>query len=225
MNAGLIKLITLCVLATSIHGGQAKQRKQKPNRPPKIQSFTSIKTEVDLCPFFPGACSFSGTKTSIEVKATDPDKDELHYQYSATAGTIVGIGSHVIWDLTESRLGRQTVTVAVSDQRGAKVIRSTTLDVVVCGACDPPRPFLTVTCPDKVAHGEIADFRATVSGDTFGVELIYLWRHSHGRVVPGEDKTKLSVKALGLPGDQITATVRVLGLDPAANSEATCNQR
>ena len=94
---------------------------------------------------------------------------------------------------------------------------------MLCGACDPPCPSLIVSCPTNVSKGEVADFKATVSGDpdTTSGKMIYLWSHSNGKRLSGEGPT-LQIQAKGMPGDVITATVRVLGVDPVCNHQATC---
>ena len=89
------------------------------NRVPIIQSFESSKSVVDLCPFVTGGSCHSGTIVTLEVKAIDPDKDNLTYKYSVSKGAIVGGGPAVNWDLTKA-FGTQIVKVEVTDQRGGK---------------------------------------------------------------------------------------------------------
>jgi hypothetical protein len=215
-------MIFSLLVASPVLSDNLRQRVQKRNRPPKIQSFTASKTVIDLCPFFPdGSCSSSGKIVTLEVKAGDPDLDNLTYKYSVSAGTIVGSGATVNWDLSDSRLGIQTASVEVNDRRGGHVSARTTVDLVVCGACDPPCPTLTVTCPTEVNQGADVVFVATVSGQ----QLTYLWSHSNGKRIAGQEGSELRIKAVGLPGDVITATVRVLGIDPACNYQASCESR
>ena len=225
----IIVALTILVLVVTVPAllAQATQKAHlRRNHPPSIQSFTSSKGVVALCPFSPGgACSSSGTIVTLEVKASDRDNDNLTYKYSVSAGTIAGSGATVNWDLSESRLGIQTASVEVTDQRGVKATRTTTVDIVVCGACDPPRPFLSVTCPTSVTEGEIAVFVVSVSGTDSNQKLTYLWRHSNGKVVGAKDEAKISIRAVGSPDDIIAATVRVLGLDPSVSRESTCESK
>jgi hypothetical protein len=215
------------MVAVSTIGIQAAQKsRSKRNHSPRVESFTSSKKTLDLCPLFPtGPCSSSGTIVALEVKATDSDNDILKYKYSVSAGGIVGSGSTVNWDLTESDLGTQTANVEVSDQRGGQVSAKTVVELVVCGSCDPPCPTLGVTCPTEVPEDEIAEFTATVSAGDSVQNLIYLWSHSNGKRIAGTQQSKLQIKATGLPGDLITATVRVLGIDPACNYQASCESK
>lgn len=223
----IAELILALVVVIPTLGVQSIQRvRSRRNHPPSIQSFTSSKKTVDLCPLFPsGPCSSSGTIITLEVRADDPDNDNLNYKYSVSAGTIAGSGPTVNWDLTKSRLGTQTASVEVIDLRGGKTSRTTTVDLVVCGACDPGCPTLNVSCPTTVAEGKTASFEAWVSGDRLAGKLIYLWSHSNGKRSGGQKGPKLKIEAIGLPGDVITATVRILGLDPACNQQASCESR
>ena len=187
---------------------------------------------VDSCPFIPIAlCSKSGTIVDLEVQASDPDREQLDYRYSPSAGVITGSGANVKWDLTQVRLGFQTVKVEVADQRGGKTSSMAQIKIVLCsGDCHPPRPFcpvLTVSCPTRVTKGAVADFEATFNSDpdTTGGKLIYLWSHTNGKRLNGTQDTKLKIEVPGAPGDVITATVRVVGVDPSCNRQATCQTR
>lgn len=221
------ELILALVLVVPVLGVQATQRvRSRRNHIPSIQAFTTSKDEIDVCPFVPSSvCSSSGTIVTLEVKASDPDSDNLTYKYSVSAGTIVGSGPTVDWDLTQSALGIQTANVEVADQRGGKVARTTKINLTLCGACDPGCPTLSVTCPTNVPEGEFVIFEAWVSGDDTLQKLTYLWSHSNGKRSAGQVGAKLKIEAIGLPGDVITATVRVLGIDPACNYQASCESR
>jgi hypothetical protein len=223
----IAEMILALVIIVPTFPGQGTQRNRSGhNHSPRVESFKSSKKTLDLCPFFPTAlCSSSGTIVTLEVKASDQENDLLTYKYSVTAGTIVGTGASVNWDLSGSRLGNQTASVEVSDKRGGKESAKTVVELVVCGACDPPCPTLSVTCPTEVHEGEIAEFTATASADDSVQKLIYLWSHSNGKRVASDQGPKLQIKATGLPGDLITATVRVLGIDPACNYQASCESR
>jgi hypothetical protein len=175
-----------------------------------------------LCPIKPFE---EGYILNLEVKARDRDKDPLIYKYSVSGGEIFAEGSQARWDLRKAGLGRQTVVVQVTDGRGGKTTRRSEINVVEHGACDPGCSVLTVTCPTNVNESDTAVFVASVSGEDLPRKLIYLWSHSNGKRIAGDQGSKLRIKAVGLPGDLITVTVRVLGLDPACNSQASCESR
>lgn len=216
----LTVLALLVVLPATAFQNPRRSRSGR-NRAPIIQSFVSSNSVVSLCPFVPsGACSPTGTRVELAVTANDPDNDALTYSYSVSKGAIVGSGQAVAWDL-RGAYGKQTAVVEVSDRRGGKASSVARVDVVECGACDPPCPVVNVTCSTNVTEGEIAIFEATVNGGDLTEKIIYLWSHS-GERIAGEEDWKLRIKAKGLPGDVITATVRVLGFHPACSYQASC---
>jgi hypothetical protein len=219
-------MIVFALAAFTYPGAQmTSQVRARRNRPPTIQSFTSSMTQINYCPFVAGgSCTSSGTIVTLQVNASDPDNNRLTYNYSVTAGAITGIGEIVNWDLFKSPLGMQTAVVEVIDERGGKASSVVRVDVVMCGACDPPCNTLSVSCPSSVTEGGIATFRATVGGEP-PERLTYLWSHSNGKRIPGQEGPELKIKAIGLPGDVITATVEVGGIDPACNRQASCETR
>lgn len=209
--------------ATSYAGVQTVQRVRSPNnRAPTISSFTSSMTKIEFCPFFGRhSCSSETMVVMLQVKANDPDNDKLTYKYSATAGSILGTDEAANWDLDKVPIGIQTATVEVSDQRGGKASSIVSIDVAVCGACDSPCPTVSVTCPAEVSQGEIAVFVANVSGDE---KSTYLWSHSNGKHV-GQTGPELRIEAKGSPGDIISATVEVGGIEPSCSRHASCESR
>jgi len=96
-----------------------------PNNPPVIESLTTDCPRVR-----PG---HSGIITCV---ASDPDGDELTYEWSAERGTIDGEGAEVTW-IAPGDYGDYLITVTVSDGRGGEVTDSqvTTREdgkIVVC---------------------------------------------------------------------------------------------
>ncbi len=226
----MYRILTLTLFASvlslpSLDFQLSRSSRPKRNRAPIIKSFDASRWVVAVCPFVPGgACDANGTRVTLKVDASDPEDDHLTYQYTVSIGVIEGSGSIVNWDLNGA-FGPQTATVAVIDRRGKKSSSMARVRVDPCGSCDPPRTLLEVLCPANVSEGETALFKASISGYDSSKPLIYLWSHSNGKRVPGGDESRLSVKAIGFPGDVITATVRVVGLDPTSSSEASCQTK
>jgi len=55
---------------------------------------------------------------TIKTSAIDPENDVLTYNYKITAGKIIGVGAHVVWDLSEATPGSYSLTAGVDDGAG-----------------------------------------------------------------------------------------------------------
>jgi hypothetical protein len=62
----------------------------------------------------------------VACNATDPDGDEISYEWSTTGGGISGTGSAVKW-IAPEEVGIYEITVVVTDSQGANATRSITL--------------------------------------------------------------------------------------------------
>jgi len=219
----LVRLAVLASIVVLPTGGYQNSNRHgsKRNKAPTIQSFTSSTSVIHFCPFSLSDWCSSSTIVALDVRASDPEHDSLSYNYQVSKGVIVGEGPNVNWDLARA-FGPQTATVEVTDQRGAKVSSSVEVNMEECSVCDPPCPTLSVSCPATVTEGETAIFEASISSPE---ELKFLWSHSNGQRIPGQQGAKLRIKAVGSPGDVITAAVRVLGIDPACSYQASCETR
>jgi len=126
--AGLVILVVVAFLI----GGCT------PNHPPAIENliitaehryleettsgFTTLKSVYKV---------MKGKDYKIECIASDPDGDELVFEWVADGGGVAGEGAVVTW--TASSGGEITVTVTVSDGRGSVATESIVFAVVTCG--------------------------------------------------------------------------------------------
>jgi hypothetical protein len=95
-----------------------------PNQPPVIESLAAEWVRLK-----------KASNTPVTCIASDPDGDELTYEWSAVdadgspAGNITGEGSVVTW-VAPNDYGKYTFTVTVSDGRGGEATSS--VDIIVC---------------------------------------------------------------------------------------------
>src|SRR5687768_18580752 len=84
----MYRIFTLILFASvlslpSLEFQTSRSSRSKRNRPPIIKSFDSSSWVVAICPFMPGgACAATGTRITLEVDASDPEDDQLTYQYT-----------------------------------------------------------------------------------------------------------------------------------------------
>jgi hypothetical protein len=93
-----------------------------PNNPPVIESLTTDCPRVR-----------SGHSGTITCAASDPDEDDLTYEWSAERGTIDGEDDEVTW-VGPSEYGTFAITVTVTDGRGGEATEEISIIVCACGS-------------------------------------------------------------------------------------------
>jgi outer membrane protein OmpA-like peptidoglycan-associated protein len=91
--------------------------RERPNQVPTISCQT---TTVSVA---------SGASVELRASASDPDGDQLTYNWSSPAGAVGGNGSTTNFNASGVRAGSYTVTVGVDDGRGGKASCNMTVNV------------------------------------------------------------------------------------------------
>ena len=214
-------------------GRRNKRLVDIPNLPPNVTNLTVSDSEVTLpCPA--GSTSASGgcndsTSVTINTTAVDPEGDVLTYNYTVSAGHIVGTGASVSWDLSGVAPGSYTVTAGVDDGCGiCGKTMTQTVAIVNCPDCRVNCACATigVNGPAGVTPpGGTMTFTANVSGGSQDVALTYNWTVSAGTIESGQGTPSIVVRA---PADgsvsNITATVDVGGQRADCNCPTQANE-
>lgn len=206
----------------------SRQKPRRGNRKPVIESFTSSMATLRVCPFHPEL--YDKPQVDLVVKATDPDGDELQYEYSTSEGTIIGKGKSVTWDLNDALRGEHVVHVTVTDRKGGKAEARLTVTTVDGGSCDPPPPpcpVLKVSCPDELDKSKPFIFSADIEGEgPSNGPPVFHWKLNAGKIVKGQNEFEIEASTTGANAfDSITATVEVSGYDPSCAMAASCTTR
>ena len=125
-----------------------------------------------------------GDSRQIECIASDPDEDELSYSWTASGGTISGVGLTVSWTAPDAP-GTYTIRVEVSDGRDGIATEQLTIDVLAPNNT-PVIESLTTDCP-RVRPTRTAIIEC-ITRDKDGDELTYIWTASSG-TISGEGPT------------------------------------
>ena len=145
------------------------------NRRPII---TSLETEAE----------WTAPLGSLQVTciASDPDGDELSYDWSASAGELSGAGDTVTWVAPTSE-GSYSVAVAVTDGRGGEVmdyvaitVRTNNAPIIAGLIADAdwttPAGSLRVTCTASDPDGDEMSYEwAAAAGDISGTDAVVNW--------------------------------------------------
>ncbi|MFW6102476.1 MAG: Ig-like domain-containing protein [Chloroflexota bacterium] len=173
------------VTVTDGRGGEATKTitiEARTNKPPIIIGLAA--DEI---------CSLSSGSLQVTCNASDPDGDELSYEWSTTAGNISGTGAVVNWTAPEE-VGVYNVTAVVKDGYGGSDTRTLPISVVTG---QPPIIEDLLITKDRYGHcylkksstgyyvgqGQMYDIECIVA-DT-GTELSYEWSYTGG-VLSGE---------------------------------------
>ncbi len=109
-----------------------------PNNPPIIENLIATAEHRYLEEISTGYKILKGKNCNIECIASDPDGDELSYEWAYDgiygSGNIPGEGPVVTWT-APLRGGQVTVTVTVSDNYGGVATKSIVFTVKTCGSC------------------------------------------------------------------------------------------
>ena len=139
------------------------------NHLPIIESLTASEDQVA-----------PGSSCRIKCIASDPDEDELSYEWSTDGGRISGDDSTITWN-TPDAVGTYNITVVVTDGQGGESRGSLTVNVVVNHP--PIIKDLIITSEDpkdfdlrrlKVYKGARCDIECDAL-DPDGDELSYEW--------------------------------------------------
>jgi hypothetical protein len=157
----------------------------------------------------------------VMCTASDPDGDELSYEWTATGGDISGTGAVVNW-IAPEEVGMYDITVVVDDGRDGEGARSVTISVALgtppiiqslIVTAKEPKYLKETTTGYKV--GKIKEYYIEcIASDTDDEvsELVYEWS-CNGGDISGEG----SIITWTAPNTACDVTVTVIVLDVAGN--------
>lgn len=231
MKSSLTPILFISLLA--VGSGLAQKTKTPPpkptNNPPVISKFESSASSIGKCgsgDSYHARCVSAPRKAvTLMVTASDPDGDELSYEYKTSAGEIFGNGPSVSWRLFEQDLGEYTATVIVRDSRGATATSTVKVKVMDCQSCIVaalPCPLLTIVSGEQsTLRGESLFLHVEAIGAYFRTRPDYQWTVTNGRVIRGQHSQLVEVLVTGDPGTDVSASVVVEGYEPSCSNSVS----
>jgi hypothetical protein len=153
----------------------------------------------------------------VTCTASDPDGDELSYEWAATAGAITGTGAAVNWTAPEE-VGIYDITVVVKDGHGSSATDLLLISVVTG---QPPIIEQLLITKDRYGHcylkkysggyyvGKEQKYDIECIVSDVGIELFYEWSYTGGEISEvSEDGSMISWTAPDTSG-YVTVTVTV----------------
>jgi len=203
------------VNVTDGRGGEVTSTKTievRINKPPEIDSLTAD-----------AVWTLRSGNLQVICDASDPDGDELSYEWAATGGNISGTGPEVTWTAPQE-LGIYDITIVVKDGHGREDTRSVSLSVTL--GTPPTIEDLIVTADHKylkengtgydykVGKEQKYNIKCTVS-DTSSV-VSYNWSYEDGEISDISGDT--SMITWTAPNTSSKVTITVIVSDVAGNS-------
>ena len=161
-----------CVISVRVTDGRGGEAVMElsvnviPNSPPVVESLAAAQARV-------------GRDESVAIKcvASDPDGDELSYQWLASGGGISGQGATVTWT-APGMLGICVISVKVTDGRGGEAVMELSVNVI---PNSPPVVESLAAAQARVGRDESVAIKC-VASDPDGDELSYQWSASGGDI-------------------------------------------
>jgi hypothetical protein len=200
------------VTVTDGHGGEATKEvtiEVKISSPPKIASLTAD-----------AVWTTPSDSLQVTCSASDPDDDELSYEWSTSGGNITGTGPEAVWTAPEE-VGVYQVTVVVTDAFGQEDTTLMSLsvslgtppiieDLIV--VAKEPKYLIKTSIGYTVGQTKEYDIECNASGTG---ELVYDWSCDGGEISEiSEDGSMITWTA---PGTSGKIPVTVIVSDTAGN--------
>jgi hypothetical protein len=167
----------------------------------------------------------------VTAAAHDADNDVLVFEYTVTAGRIIGRGSKVKWDLSGVEPGTHTITANADDGCGlCGKAKSAAVTIEPCIGCIfIDCPTLDISGPPHIKAGSISEFVAHVSGGS-QQSVKYSWSVLNGEIVEGQGTPLIKVRAAksldpGTGRGSVSVTVKIGGLDPRGSCVDTVTEK
>lgn len=161
------------------------------------------------------ACSDSGApQVRLTANAVSPNGNPIKYKWTTTAGTIVGEGPVVTWNLAGLKPGYHKASLDIVSTGSEGVCEAFSSVSVLINACAPVRPVcpaIEITCPTTIGMDQPVIFTSRFTGGTPGVKPVYNWTVSAGTIIEGQGTDTIKVDTAGLAGQTVRASLSMGG--------------
>jgi hypothetical protein len=174
------------------------------------------------------ACANGGApQVQLRANAVSPGGYPIKYRWTTDAGTIIGEGPVVTWNLAGLTPGYHKASLdihSVGSDGSCQAFSSVSVLVNPCVAVQPVCPALEISCPTDVAVNQPLTFTSRYSGGVpANVTPAYNWTVSAGTIIAGQGTDTIKVDTTGLGGQTVRASLSMGGynLECAADCAVT----
>lgn len=155
----------------------------------------------------------SGTP-QVRLTATADSTNPIKYRWTTSAGTIIGEGPVVTWNLAGLKPGYHKASLDIISTGSDGECQAFSSVTVLLNGCAPVRPVcpaVEISCPTAVAIDKPLTFTSRSTGGTAGITPVYNWTVSVGTITAGQGTDTITVDTTGLAGQTIRASLSVGG--------------
>lgn len=162
------------------------------------------------------ACADGGaTQVKLMANAVSPGGYPITYKWTTDAGTIIGEGPTVTWNMAGLTPGYHKATLdinSVGSDGSCQAFSAVSVLVKPCVAVQPVCPAIEISCPIDVAIDQPLTFISRYSGGVpANVTPVYNWTVSAGTIVAGQGTDTIKVDTAGLGGQTVRAYLSMGG--------------
>ena len=207
----LFIIASAALLLLVVGGALVLAFKKSSNDPPVVQSIDVDKTTI-----------LPGEEVSLIARATDPNDEQLNYEWISSDGKIVGSGSNVVLNTWGVDPGPEslnvTITLKVTDPAGELASSTRSITIIPESAGNTTDPLagtiLLKIVADKraVQRGESVNLRAEVDNRE-AADVSFEWKTSAGSIQSNGSTATLQTSSIQPSGTSQQVVVTVTAKD------------
>jgi len=162
------------------------------------------------------ACADGGApQVRLTANAVSPGGYPIKYKWTTDAGTIIGEGPVVTWNMAGLTPGYHKASLdiqSVGSDGSCQAFSAVSVLVKPCVAVPPVCPAIEISCPTTVALDQPLTFTSRYSGGVpANVTPVYNWTVSAGTIIAGQGTESIKVDTAGLGGQTVRASLSIGG--------------
>lgn len=162
------------------------------------------------------ACADGGApRVKLTANAVSPGGYPIKYRWTTSAGTVVGEGPVVEWNLAGLTPGYHKASLdiqSVGSDGSCQAFSSVSVLVNPCVVVQPVCPAIEIVCPTDIAMGQPITFTSRLTGGVpANTNAVYNWTVSAGTIIQGQGTETIKVDTAGLGGQTVRASLSVGG--------------
>jgi hypothetical protein len=151
----------------------------------------------------------------LTANAVSPGGYPIKYVWKTSAGTIIGEGPVVDWNLAGLKPGYHKASLdiqSIGSDGSCQAFSSVSVLVNPCVAVQPVCPAIEIVCPTNVALGQPITFSSRLTGGVpANTTAAYTWTVSAGTIIEGQGTDTIKVDTKDLGGQTVRASLSVGG--------------